>query len=161
MKLFYVFSFFLLAGIISASPLPQQDGGDPQFFWIIEAIAEGDFTKALEIIGEHINHLIATGKNITDVTRFYILAILEQIHKLPLEGEKKEIVERWIAAIQEKLGALEKSYEETKAKFGDKSPQQLSLIEDIKEVINQIKNQVGSIINTGGNIKDIIDGILG
>jgi len=157
-----ILSILLCASLAACSPIPMEDADCAEGYWIIEAIMEGDLSRAVEIIGEHIDHLIATGKNIKDVWGILVDRLMERLEKADLDAAVRQKLRETLLKLKDKLqelqdrikGSLNKGKVEAFA-------QQFSLIEDIKEVINQIKNQGGNIINTVDNIKDILEKILG
>merc|ERR1711862_1025899 len=56
MNFAHILAFFFLVGAATSSPIQSRDV-EPQPYWIIEAISEGDFSKALEILEDHVTHL--------------------------------------------------------------------------------------------------------
>jgi len=161
MNFAHILAFFFLVGAATSSPIQSRDV-EPQPYWIIEAISEGDFSKALEILEDHVTHLVETGKNIGEISLVAIRHLIEKIRAMPMDEKTKAVVEKWIQRILKKVEDIKKKIQDAHAKHRFMTVnEKYSLIEDLKEVINQIKNQVGGIISTGGNIKDIIDNILG
>merc|ERR1712212_212604 len=161
MNLLFFFPIFLLASLTVASPVPQEDAECLQGYWIIEAIVEGDIGRAIEIIGEHVNHVIATGKNISDIWGILIQRLMARLDKIKDESLKAKLREALIR-LQRRLEELKEKIENGKNKDDLKTFSiEFSLIEDIKEVINQIKDQGGSLVDTVGNIADILNKMFG
>jgi len=161
MQILHFLPVFLMVALASASPLPQQELEAVQGYWIIEAIAEGDLEKAVDIIEEHIQQLIETGRNVSAMWDQIVEKILEKLGVSDLDDHVKEKIRTILGKIQARIDEIQKSHEETKEKYPFALAEKYSLIEDIKEVINQIKHQGGSIIASVGNIKDIISAIIG
>merc|ERR1712168_1500738 len=87
--------------------------------------------------------------------------LLVRLQNIKNEKLKAKLVET-LHKLQKRLQDLQDRIKESKDKNAVKSfTLPYSLIEDIKEVINQIKNQGGNIIDTAGNIKDILEKIFG
>jgi len=172
MNLLFFFPIFILASLTVASPVPQEgriaftlgrtlDAECLQGYWIIEAIVEGDIGRAIEIIGEHVNHVIATGKNISDIWGILLQRLMARLDKIKDESLKAKLREALIR-LQRRLEELKEKIENGKNKDDLKTFSiEFSLIEDIKEVINQIKNQGGSLVDTVGNIADILNKMFG